>query len=61
MAGSEQHGEGEELSPQESVEVEQAAAFLKELEVDYQRTVADMRKRRQARAEVAEIDKARKT
>ena len=51
----------DQLSPQEAREVEQATAFLKELEADYQRFVADMNKRRQSEAEMAEIDESRKS
>ena len=59
--GQVSNSEQGELSPQETKEVEQAVDFLKELEADYQRFVADVQKRRQAKAEVAEIDKSQKT
>ena len=50
-----------QLTPQETKEVEQAVDFLKQLEVEYQQFVADAQKRRQAQAEVADIERSRKT
>ena len=59
-ASDAQKGDGE-LSPQETKEVEQAVDFLKQLEAEYQQFVADSEKRRQSQAEVAGIDRSRKT
>ena len=41
--------------------MEQAVDFLKQLEADYQRTVANMGKKQQAQQESAEIAKLRKS
>ena len=59
-SAQQQSGQEGELTAEEQKEMQQAAEFLKQLEVEYQQLVADVDKRRQAKQEAAELEAARK-